>query len=81
LYLGITETTWLGAPIASKGDQVTSDGVTYTIVGTNQDVDHIWWKRGSVLYFISNTLNYTVGRADLLKMAESMTSVSKSGGP
>jgi hypothetical protein len=72
LYLGITETTWLSAPIASKGTQVTKDGVTFTLVGTSQDVDHIWWTQNNVLYFISNTLTYTASKAELLKMAESM---------
>jgi hypothetical protein len=43
LYLGITETTWAGAPIATKGEEVTSAGVTHTLVGSSQDVDHIWW--------------------------------------
>jgi len=72
LYLGITETTWLSAPIASKGTEVTKDGVTFTLVGSSQDVDHIWWTQNNVLYFISNTLTYTASKAELLKMAESM---------
>ena len=80
LYLGITETTWTDAPVASKGEEVTSDGVTYTIVGSATKVDHIWWKQGGVLYFISNTLTYTVSKADLVKMAESMIVVPRPGG-
>ena len=80
LYLGITETTWLAAPVASKGEEVTRDGVTCTLVGGASGVDHIWWKTDGVLYFISNTLTYTVNKADLLKMAESMIAVPKSGG-
>jgi hypothetical protein len=79
LYLGITETTWTSAPIAGKGEEVTSDGVTYTIVGTSENVDHIWWKSDGVLYFISNTLTYTVSKADLLEMAESMIMIPKPG--
>jgi len=31
-YLGVTETSWLGAPIASPGSTVTSGGITYTVV-------------------------------------------------
>jgi len=77
LYLGITETTWTGAPIATKGEEVTSAGVTYTLVGSSQDVDHIWWVKNGVLYFISNTLTYTVSKAHLLKMAESMMAIPK----
>ena len=77
LYLGITETTWTGAPIASKGEQVRNDGVTYTLVGATRDVDHIWWEQDGVLYFISNTLTYTVSKADLVRMAESMIIVPK----
>lgn len=75
LYLGITETTWTSAPAAGKGQEVTRNGVTYTIVGSGADADHVWWKTDGVLYFISNTLTYTVSRADLLTMAESMTPV------
>jgi hypothetical protein len=75
-YLGITATTWTDAPLASKGKEVAHDGVVYTVVGTSGKVDHIWWKKDDVLYFISNTLMYTVGRDDLLAMAESMTPVS-----
>ena len=80
LYLGITETTWLDAPVASKGEQVTRDGVSYTLVGGAAGVDHVWWKTDGVLYFISNTLTYTVSKADLLRMAEAMIAVPKSGG-
>ena len=72
LYRGITETTWTSAAAASKGQEVTRNGVMYTIVGSGVNVDHIWWKTGGVLYFVSNTLTYTVDKADLLKMAESM---------
>ena len=77
LYLGITETTWTGAPIASKGEEVTSGDVTYTLVGAGQNIDHIWWKQDGVLYFISNTLTYTVSKAHLLKMAKSMIIIPK----
>jgi LCP family protein required for cell wall assembly len=77
LYLGLTETTWLNAPIASKGEEVTHDGVTFTVVGSDQRVDHIWWKKDGVLYFLSNTLMYTVGKSEMLKMAESMIAIPK----
>jgi hypothetical protein len=72
LYLGITATTWADAPVAAKGREVQSNGVTYTIVGTSGKVHHIWWKKNGVLYFISNTLMYTLSNEDLLKMATSM---------
>jgi polyisoprenyl-teichoic acid--peptidoglycan teichoic acid transferase len=80
LYLGITEITWLGAPIASTGEEVTTSGVTYTVVGSGQKVDHIWWKKDGVLYFISNTLAHTVSKGDLLKMAETMIVIPRPGG-
>jgi hypothetical protein len=38
-YLGITETTWASAPAASKGQEVTSNGVTYPIVGSDVNVE------------------------------------------
>jgi len=71
-YLGIMETTWLEAPAASKGREVTRDGVTYTIVGTSQSVDHVWWVKDGVLYWVSNTLSYYLSSAELLKVAMSM---------
>ncbi len=79
LYLGITATTWTDAPIAGKGTEVARNGVLYTLVGTSGKVDHIWWKKDGVLYFISNTLMDTLGKQDLLRMAESMTPVSVAG--
>lgn len=77
LYLGLTETTWVNAPIASKGQEVTIGDVTLTVVGTDQSVDHVWWKKEGVLYFLSNTLMHTLGRSDMLKMAESMIAIPK----
>jgi LCP family protein required for cell wall assembly len=76
-YMGITETTWVDAPAASKGTEVKHDGVTFTIVGTNQKVDHIWWKQDGVLYWVSNTLSYLVSKNDLLAVAESMIVIPK----
>jgi LCP family protein required for cell wall assembly len=71
-YMGITETTWTDAPAASKGQEVKHDGVTYTVVGTNQKVDRVWWKQDGVLYWVSNTLTYLLGKDELLAVAESM---------
>jgi LCP family protein required for cell wall assembly len=75
-YMGITETTWTGAPAASKGLEVKKDGVTYTVVGTNQKVDHIWWKQDGVLYWVSNTLTYVLSKDELLAVAESMVKIT-----
>ena len=77
-FLGIMETTWLSAPAASPGLKVVANGVTYTVVGASNKVDHIWWKNGDVLYWVSNTLSYAFGREALLATAESMTVVPKS---
>jgi LCP family protein required for cell wall assembly len=74
-YMGITETTWTDAPAASNGTEVEHNGVVYTIVGTNQKVDHIWWKKDGVLYWVSNTLSYLVSKEDLLAVAESMITI------
>jgi len=71
-YLGIMETAWLDAPAAGAGQEVESNGITYTIVGTNQRTDRIWWKQGDTLYWVSNTLSYYMSRKDLLRVAESM---------
>lgn len=76
-YLGVTETTWLDAPIAAPGATVQSGGITYTVVGTEGKVDHVWWKKDGVLYWISNTLNYLLPQSELLTMAESFRPVAK----
>jgi hypothetical protein len=75
LYVGITATTWTDAPIASPGEEIEANGVTYTVVGTSGKVDHIWWETDGVLYFISNTLMYNVSKKDLVEMAKSMAPV------
>jgi polyisoprenyl-teichoic acid--peptidoglycan teichoic acid transferase len=77
LCLGVTATTWTDAPIARQGTEVEHDGTTYTVVGTSDNTDHVWWKKDGVLYFVSNTLMYSVSRDDLLRVAESMTPVGE----
>ena len=71
-YMGITETTWTSAPAASSGQEVQADGVKFTIVGTSQKVDHIWWEKDGTLYWVSNTLSYYLTKQELLNVAESM---------
>jgi LCP family protein required for cell wall assembly len=77
-YLGIMETSWLDAPAASKGAEVKYNGTTFTIVGTNQKVDRIWWKQNNTLYWVSNTLTFELSKKELLKVAESMIAIPKS---
>jgi LCP family protein required for cell wall assembly len=74
-YMGITETTWLDAPAASKGREVRHDGNTFTIVGTTEKVDRVWWKADGVLYWVSNTLSYLLSEKEMLAVAESMLSI------
>jgi len=76
-YLGVTETTWLDAPIASPGTAVKADGITYTVVGTAGKVDHVWWKKDGVLYWVSNTLSYLLPQSEMLRVAESFSPVVK----
>ncbi len=74
-YMGITATKWTDAPAASKGQQVEAGGVTYTVVGTDKKVDHVWWKTDGVLYWVSNTLSYLLSREEMLKVAQSTVSM------
>ena len=76
-YLGITETTWLDAPMAIKGDEVKRNGVTFTVVGTSQKVDHVWWKKDGVLYWVSNTLSCLLDEKELIMMAESFITIPR----
>ena len=71
-YMGITETTWLDAPAAAQGREVKRGGIVFTIVGTDQKVDRIWWKADDVLYWVSNTLSYSLTKEELLAVAQSM---------
>ena len=75
-YMGITETTWLDAPAAGKGVEVRNGGTTFTIVGTNEKVERIWWKADGVLYWVSNTLSYLLSKEELLAVAQSMLPIS-----
>ncbi len=70
--MGIMETTWTEAPAASDGRKVQYNGITYTVVGTSQNTDHVWWIQNGVLYWVSNTLSYYLNWKELLKVAESM---------
>jgi LCP family protein required for cell wall assembly len=71
-YLNVTETTWLDAPVASPGEQVTYNGTVFTVVGTMDKVERVWFKKNGVLYWVSNSLSRVASRAELLAMAESM---------
>jgi polyisoprenyl-teichoic acid--peptidoglycan teichoic acid transferase len=73
--MGITETTWLDAPAASKGLEVTHDGVVFTVVRNDTKVERVWWKANGVLYFVSNTLSHWLNQDEMLKVAESMISI------
>lgn len=75
LYLGVSASPWLDAPVASPGVQVSGDGVVYTIVGTSTKVDHVWWVRNGVLFWVTNTLFADLDREELLAVAISMVPV------
>ncbi|MCL5942188.1 MAG: DUF4245 domain-containing protein, partial [Actinobacteria bacterium] len=71
-YLGLMETTFVDAPAASDGETVTVGGLALTVVSVGDKVDHIWWRRGDVLYWLSNTLSYQYDREEMLAVARSM---------
>jgi LCP family protein required for cell wall assembly len=70
-YLGFSETTWLDAPIASPGRELTAGGITYTVVGAGSECDHVWWIRDGVLHWVSNTLMGELDREQLIAVAVS----------
>ncbi len=70
--LGITETTWLDAPAASEGAEITRDGTVFTVVRTDRKIARVWWKADGVLYWVSNTLSYWLDQEEMLDIAESM---------
>jgi LCP family protein required for cell wall assembly len=75
-YLGVSETTWLDAPIASPGKEVQGDGVVFTVVGTSTKTDHVWWIEDDVLHWVSNTLRFELSGEQLLAVAVSTAAVS-----
>jgi hypothetical protein len=76
-YLGVTETSWLSAPVASPATAtVQSGGITYNVAGTEGKVDHIWWKKGGVLYWVSNTISYLLSQGEMVGVAESFKQVA-----
>ena len=46
--------------------------LTYTVVGSRDKVERIWWKADDVLYWVSNTLSHRLSESELLAVAESM---------
>ena len=75
-YLGVSETNWLSAPIASPGTKVDYNNITYNVVGTEGKVDRVWWQKDGVLFWVSNTLSYLVSKDEMLGVAESFTPVA-----
>lgn len=71
-YMGITATTWTDAPAASKGRQVEHEGTVFTVVGTHDKVERVWWKADGVLYWVSNTVTYFLDEEEMLAVAFSM---------
>lgn len=76
-YLGIMQTTYAGASVVSEGEKVTESGITFTIVGISGKVDHIWWKQGNVVYWVTNTLMHRLSRDELLLVATNMIAVER----
>jgi hypothetical protein len=75
-YLGISETTWLEAPLASPGREVTGPGgIVFTVVGSATKPDHVWWVADGVLHWVTNTLVFDLKREELLATAMSATAV------
>jgi LCP family protein required for cell wall assembly len=74
-YLGIMETTWLEAPAASEGRQFSYNGITYTVVGTADYAERVWWQKDGVLYWVSNTISHYLKSTELTKVAESMIAI------
>lgn len=71
-YLGLMETTFVDAPAATPGEEVTLNGIVFTVVAADGQVDRVWWKREGVLYWASNTLNYYLDREEMLAFAQSV---------
>lgn len=74
-YLGVSETTWLDAPIASPGAKLKVGDIIYTVVGSSTKCDHVWWTQDKVLHWVSNTLLHELTREQLITVALSTVPV------
>ena len=74
-YMGIMETDWVDAPAASPGRAFTYNGITYTVVGTYDMTERVWWTKDGVLYWVSNTLSHRLEADELIKVAASMMTI------
>jgi hypothetical protein len=74
-YLGIMETDWVDAPAAAPGRQVVYNDITYTVVGTYDQTERVWWKKDGVLYWVSNTILHYLKPEELIKVAASMMTI------
>jgi len=79
-YVGIMETTWLDAPAAAPGSQLSYNGITYTVVGTYDQTERVWWVKDGVLYWVSNTILHYLDSGELIKMAASMMTIDSGTG-
>jgi hypothetical protein len=74
-YLGIMETDWVDAPAATAGRQVVYNDITYTVVGTYDQTERVWWKKDGVLYWVSNTILHYLKPEELIQVAASMMTI------
>ncbi len=74
-YLGVMETTFVDAPAAAPGEEVTQNGTVFTVVASGGRVERVWWKKDGVLYWVANALGYRLDRDALLDLAGSMISL------
>jgi polyisoprenyl-teichoic acid--peptidoglycan teichoic acid transferase len=74
-YLDIMETTWLDAPAACDGKELIYGGTVFTVVGSRDKVERIWWKADDVLYWVSNTLSHLLSEEELIAVARSMVHI------
>jgi len=74
-YMGITATTWTEAPAASKGRRVEHKGTVFTVVGSHDKVERVWWKADGVLYWVSNTVTYWLSEEQMLAVAFSTIAI------
>ena len=70
--MGLSETTWLDAPVASPGRRIVGPGgIVFTVVGSSTKTDHVWWKQDEVLRWVTNTLVFDLRRGEMLAAAMS----------
>jgi LCP family protein required for cell wall assembly len=75
-YYGIEGMDWLDPPLfANPSETETIDGRSYMFVDDGSHIHDIGWRKGNVLYWVSNTFLEDLSNTQMIDLAESAQSI------